>query len=74
MQYDYQVTKLVATGLAAQEISLFGRVFVAAASTTAKVLSGALSVMGIVFGIWDVVNGARDIQGSQDADDIFNSR
>lgn len=74
VQYDYQVTKLVATGLAAQEINIFGKVFVTAASTTAKVLTGALAVLGIVFGIFDVVDGARNIRGSQDADDIFDSR
>ena len=50
--------KEAAIGMSAPGISVFGRTIVMAGSTTAKVLSGALGVVGIGFGIWDVVGGA----------------
>eukprot|EP00984_Skeletonema_dohrnii_P031364 scaffold23709_cov86-Skeletonema_dohrnii-CCMP3373.AAC.7 len=44
-----------------------GKVLITAGSTTAKVFSGAFAVLGIGFGIYDVVEGVNDINSSEDA-------
>lgn len=44
-----------------------GRVFVAAGTKTAVRLASAFAAIGIGLGVWDIVDGARDIQGSRHA-------
>ena len=48
-------------------VPIIGKVLVTAGSTTAKVISSAFAVAGIGFGIWDVVGGVEDINGSEHA-------
>ena len=69
IQADFYAMKGVAVGMASPGVTLpiFGKVLVTAGSTTAKVLSGAFAVFGIGFGIWDVVGGVDDINGSEHA-------
>ena len=71
IQADFYALKGVAVGMAApaREVTLpiVGKVLITAGSTTAKVLSGAFAVFGIGFGIWDVVGGVDDINGSEHA-------
>ena len=69
IQADFYAMKGVAVGMSAPGITIpiFGKVLITAGSTTAKVLSGAFAVFGIGFGIWDVVGGVDDINGSEHA-------
>ena len=59
----------IAEGAAAPGFRLFGRAVVVAGTTTAKVFSGVFAAFGVGIGVWDVVKGAEDINGS----DIANS-
>lgn len=68
IQADIYAMRGVATGLSAPGLSIFGKTIILAGSTTAKIFSGALSVVGIGVGIWDIVEGANDINGSEHAD------
>ena len=68
IQADFYAMAGIAEGMAAPGIGgtrIFGRALVAAGSTTAKVLSGSLAVLGIGMGIWDIVEGVKDINGSE---------
>jgi len=68
IQADFYAMKGVAVGMASPGTPIiFGKVLVTAGSTTAKVLSGACAVFGIGFGIWEVVGGVEDINGSEHA-------
>lgn len=68
IQADIYAMRGVAAGMAAPGFSIFGKTLILAGSTSAKVLSGAFSVVGIAFGIWDIVEGAKDINGSKHAE------
>ena len=67
IQADIYAMRGIATGISAPGLRIFGKTLVLAGSTSAKVLSGVFSVVGIGFGIWDIVGGARDINGSKHA-------
>ena len=62
--------KGIAIGMAAPGFSIFGKTLIVAGSSTAKVLSGVFGVVGIGFGIWDVVEGSKDIEGSETANEM----
>jgi hypothetical protein len=64
IQADMAVMQGIAVGMSAPGLSLFGRTLIAAGQTTAKVVSGVLAGVGILFGIWDIVGGVQDINGS----------
>ena len=68
VQADIYAMRGIATGISAPGFSIFGKTLILAGSTTAKVLSGVFSVVGIGVGIWDIVEGAKDINGSEHAD------
>lgn len=68
IQADIYAMRGIATGMSAPGLSIFGKTLIAAGSTSAKVLSGVFSVVGIGFGIWDIVGGAKDINGSKHAE------
>lgn len=70
IQADFYAMEGVAIGQAAPGISISGRTLIVAGSTTAKVLSGVFGVAGIGFGIWDIVEGSKDINGSETADEM----
>ena len=55
----------IADCAAAPGISIFDKAVVVAGTTTAKVFSGVFAAFGIGFGIWDIVEGAKDINGSE---------
>ena len=59
-----EVARVASPGIT---IPIINKVLVTAGSTTAKVLSSAFAVAGIGFGIWDVVEGVDDINGSDHA-------
>jgi hypothetical protein len=59
-----------ATNMAAPGVNIFGKVLIAAGSTSAKLLGAAFALLGIGFGINDMVQGIKDINGSSDADNI----
>ena len=76
IQADLKIMQQIAYGTAAPGLTvpeklLFlqvpwgGRVLVQTGSTVARMLSGALALAGIGFGIWDIVEGAKDINGSE---------
>ena len=69
IQADFYAIKGIAVGMVSPRITIpiFGKALVTAGSTTAKVLSGTFAVYGIGFGIWDVVGGVDDINGSEHA-------
>ena len=68
IQADIYAMRGIATGMAAPGLSIFGKTLILAGSTSAKVLSSVFSVVGIGFGIWDIVGGAQDINGSEHAE------
>lgn len=69
IQADFNAMTGIAEGMAAPGIGdIFGRALITAGSTTAKVLSGFIGAVGIGMGIWDVVEGAKDINGSEVAE------
>lgn len=55
LKADISAMRGFAVGLSAPGLSIFGRTLIVTASTSAKVLSGAFSVLGIGLGIWDIV-------------------
>lgn len=76
IQADLKIMQQIAYGTAAPGLTvpeklLFlqvpwgGRVLVQTGGTVARMLSGALALAGIGFGIWDIVEGAKDINGSE---------
>jgi len=69
IQADFYANEGIAIGMVAPEIRvpIFGKVLARAGSTTAKVLSSAFAVANIGFGIWHVVEGVEDINGSDHA-------
>ena len=67
IQADVFAMRSVATGMSAPGFGMFGKTLILAGSTAAKVVSGVFSVVGIGFGIWDIVGGAKDINGSEHA-------
>lgn len=70
LELDFRAMREVAKVIAAPGVSIFGKTFIVAGSATAKVLSGVFGVAGIGFGIWDVINGVKDINGSEVADNL----
>ena len=68
IQADIYAMRGIATGISAPGLSIFGKTLILAGSTSAKVLSGVFSVVGIGFGIWDIVGRAVDINGSKHAE------
>jgi len=68
IQADFAAIAGVAQGIAAPGLRVFGKTFVAAGGTAAKVFGGAMGVLGIGMGIWEVVEGAQDINGSEVAE------
>lgn len=68
IQADVYVMQGIAEGMSAPGLSLFGKTLVAAGGTAAKVLSGSMALLGIGFGIWDIVDGVSDINGSTHAE------
>ena len=66
LQADYYAVKEARIGLATQTaargLKIPGKTVVAAGTTTAKALSGVMAGMGIAFGIYDVVTGAKKIK------------
>ena len=68
IQADIYAMRGVAVGMSAPGLSIFGKTLIMAGSTTAKVVSGVFSVLGIGLGIWDIVGGAQDINGSEHAE------
>ena len=66
LQADYYAVKdariVLATQTAARGFKIPGKTVVAAGTTTAKALSGVMAGMGIILGIWDVVDGAKKIK------------
>jgi len=78
IQADYYVVNEarigLATNAAAPGFRLFGKTIVAAGTTSAKALSGSLAGFGIVFGILDIVGGAKKIKnGSELAEEFRKS-
>ncbi len=80
IEADYYAVKAAMTGTAefaaapGLKMPLTGKVLLQGGSTGAKAFSGALSVLGIVFGIMDVVSGAKAIQeGSPIAKELRKS-
>lgn len=67
IQADLNAMRGIATGISSPGFKLFGKTLLLAGSTSAKVVSGVFSVVGIGFGIWDIVSGAIDINGSEHA-------
>lgn len=71
IQADFYALSGIAQGMAAPGIGgarIFGRALIAAGSTTAKVFSGIMGAAGIGFGIYDIVSGINDINGSSVAE------
>ena len=66
---DPAAVSTIAERAAAPGLRLFGKAVVVAGTTTAKVFSGVFSAFGIGIGVWDIVTGTKDIQGS----DIANA-
>ena len=64
---DISLMRGVAVNMAAPGFGMFGRALFLAGSSTAKIISSVFSVLGIGFGIWDIVDGAKDIRGSEHA-------
>ncbi|KAJ7390040.1 hypothetical protein OS493_027565 [Desmophyllum pertusum] len=81
IQADYYALNGARIGLAANAVAapgvtipILGRALVDAGTTGAKVLSGSLVIVGIAFGIWDIVGGAKKIKiGSELADEFRKS-
>ncbi|KAJ7363668.1 hypothetical protein OS493_009830 [Desmophyllum pertusum] len=48
------------------KIPLVGKTLVAAGSTTAKVISSSMAILGIGFGVWDIVDGAKKIENGSE--------
>lgn len=73
VEADAQVVKGATVGLAENaaasglKVPVTGKVLLQAGSTGAKVFSGALSFLGIAFGIWDVVKGAKQMEERSEA-------
>lgn len=67
IQADIRAMNSVAKELAAPGFKFFGKHLILVGSTTAKVVSGAFAVVGIGFGIWDIVTGSMDINESKHA-------
>ena len=63
IQADIYAMRGIATGISAPGLSIFGETLI-----LAKVLGGVFGVVGIGFGIWDIVGGAVDINGSKHAE------
>ncbi len=65
-------TKAAASGVSIPKLALrgktvfAGKTVLAAGSTAAKGLSGTLAVVGVAFGIYDVVSGSRKISNGSD--------
>ena len=61
----------IAIGMAAPGLSggiqVFGKTLFLAGSTSAKILSSSFAVLGIATGIWDIIDGVKDINGSAHA-------
>jgi hypothetical protein len=53
-------------------VPIIGKAIILAGSTTAKLFSGAMAVVGIGFGIWDLYSGITDICGSELADQYLS--
>ena len=68
IQADIYAMRGITTGISAPGLSIFGETLILAGSTSAKVLGGVFGVVGIGFGIWDIVGGAVDINGSKHAE------
>ena len=67
IQADVHAMQGIATGMASPGLQAFGKTLIVAGSTAAKVLSGSLAALGIITGIWDIVDGVKDINGSAHA-------
>ena len=57
----------VAKGMGSPQNAVFGKAAYAAGSTTAQVVQGVFAGLGIAIGIWDIVDGAAAIKGSDHA-------
>ena len=57
----------VAKGMGSPDSAIFGKAAYAAGSTTAQVVQGVFAGLGIAIGIWDIVDGAAAIKGSDHA-------
>jgi len=68
IQADFYAMNGIAQGMASPGINIFGKSLIAAGGTAAKFFSGAMGVISLGTGIWDVVGGARDINGSEVAE------
>lgn len=80
IQADYYALNGARIGLATHAaapgftIPILGKTLVAAGTTSAKVLSGSMAVLGVAFGIWDIVGGAKKIaNGSELAKEFRKS-
>ena len=67
VQVDAYAMRNFAKEMSAPGFNLLGKTLILAGSTTAKWVNGAFSVVGIGFGIWAIVGGAMDINGSKHA-------
>ena len=77
IQADYYALNGARIGLATHAaapgvtIPVLGKTLVAAGTTSAKVLSSSMAIVGVAFGIWDIVGGAKKIaKGSELADEF----
>ncbi|CAE7915134.1 unnamed protein product, partial [Symbiodinium sp. KB8] len=71
IEADVQVLRGIAAGTAAPgfDHSITRRLgfTVKTGTTAAKVMSATMSFFSIAFGVWDIIEGAKDINGSQHA-------
>lgn len=70
IQADYYTMWGITVSLAAPEISIFGRSLIVASTSTAKLVSGLSGIGAIGFGIYDIVEGEKDMKGSETADEL----
>lgn len=67
---DFGAMGGVTRSFAAPGISVFGKTLVIAGSTTAKSLTAISGIAGIGFGVYEVMEGSKEIKISEEADEI----
>ena len=72
IQADYYALSGARIGLATEaaapglSVPLLGKTIISAGTTSAKVLSGSFAVVGVAFGIWDIVGSANEMNNGSD--------
>ena len=61
IEADLAAMQGIAVGMSAPGVTIGGRVLITAGGTAARVIGGSLGALNIGIGIYDIVNGVKDI-------------